>query len=242
MTTTRLTTVELRKATDTRAGFWLQLATAAIMLAAVTLLVIVGDHADRALDQVLALAVQPAGVLLPIVGILLVTSEWSQSTTLTTFALVPQRSRVVSAKLLASLALALAAFVICLALSLIATAAVAGGVEGAWHLPATMVLQMFVYLAIAMVGGVAFGAALLSSAPAIVLSFVLPLGWSAIASIRFFNDAGEWLDTTRTSEPLTEHALSATEWAQLGTSQALWLLLPLTIGLIRIARGEIRAA
>ena len=41
---------------------------------------------------------------------------------------------------------------------------------------------------------------------------------------------------------MTEHALSGQEWAQFGTSMALWLVLPLAIGLWRIARGEIRAA
>ena len=40
-------------------------------------------------------------MLLPIVGILLVSSEWSQRTALITFTLVPQRMRVMSAKLAA---------------------------------------------------------------------------------------------------------------------------------------------
>ena len=42
-----------------------------------------------------------ASVLLPIVPILLMTSEWSQRTALSTFALVPVRERVIGAKLLA---------------------------------------------------------------------------------------------------------------------------------------------
>ena len=39
--------------------------------------------------------------------------------------------------------------------------------------------------------------------------------------------------------PMFEHALNATEWARLGTSLALWLLLPLLVGLWRITRSEI---
>jgi ABC-2 type transport system permease protein len=116
MTTARLTAVELRKATDTRAGFWLQIATAGITLAAVVILLIAGTAQDRALDNVLSLAVQPAAVLLPIVGILLVSSEWSQRTALITFALVPRRSRVLLAKVVAGLLLALAATAACVAL------------------------------------------------------------------------------------------------------------------------------
>ena len=40
-----------------------------------------------------------------------------------------------------------------------------------------------------MLTGVAFGAAFLSSAPAIVLYFVLPMAWAALGSIPFLNDA-----------------------------------------------------
>ena len=40
-------------------------------------------------------------ILLPIIGILLVSSEWSQRTALITFTLVPKRMRVMSAKIAA---------------------------------------------------------------------------------------------------------------------------------------------
>ena len=38
------------------------------------------------------------GILLPVLGILLVTSEWSQRTAMVTFTLEPSRSRVIAAK------------------------------------------------------------------------------------------------------------------------------------------------
>jgi len=180
----------------------------------------------------------PGAVLLPIIGILLVSSEWSQRTALITFTLVPRRMRVMAAKLAAGLALG----VILLALSLLVAAAATLAIGGEWTLSADILGQITILVLTAMVTGIAFGALFLSSAPAIVLSFVLPLGWAALASIRFLKDAGEWLDTTRTTAPLTERALSGEEWAQLGTSMLLWLVLPLAIGLIRIARDEIRAA
>ena len=34
--------------------------------------------------------------------------------------------------------------------------------------------------------------------------------------------------------------MSVTQWAQLGTTLALWLAVPLLVGLWRITRGEIR--
>jgi hypothetical protein len=91
----------------------------------------------------------------------------------------------------------------------------------------------------AIVTGIAFGALFLSSAPAIVLSFALPLVWSGHGDIPFLNGPAQWQDTARPTAPMTERALSAHEWLQFGTSEALWLALPLAIGLWRIARGEV---
>ena len=234
----RLTSVELRKMVDTRAGFWLQLTVAVITLAAVVVVCIVADTDDATFQDLFTIAMTPGAVLLPIVGILLVSSEWSQRTALITFTLVPRRMRVMSAKVAAGLALG----VILLVLSLLIAAVATLAIGGEWTLSADIFGQISILVLTSMVTGIAFGALFLSSAPAIVLSFVLPLGWAALASIRFLNDAGQWLDTTRTTEPLTERALDGTEWAQFGTSMLLWLVLPLAIGLFRIARGEIRAA
>ena len=90
----RLTLVELRKMVDTRAGFWLQLIVAGLTLTVVTLFCIFGDTDELIFRDMFALAVFPASLLLPIVGILLVTSEWTQRTALITFTLVPKRMRV----------------------------------------------------------------------------------------------------------------------------------------------------
>jgi ABC-2 type transport system permease protein len=95
----RLTAVELRKMTDTRAGFWLQLAVGLLTVAVVAADCLWGRAQDHTLREMLAVAVAPASVLLPVVGILLVTSEWSQRTGMVTFALVPRRGRVMAAKL-----------------------------------------------------------------------------------------------------------------------------------------------
>src|SRR6201989_2628210 len=112
----RLVAVELRKMLDTRAGFWLHVAMVALTVVVVAIRLLVGDAADHTFRDVLDAGLQPAPVLLPVLGILLVTSEWSQRTGLITFALVPARSRVLGAKLIASLMLAIAMLAISLAL------------------------------------------------------------------------------------------------------------------------------
>lgn len=188
----------------------------------------------------LSVAITPASILLPVVGILLVSSEWSQRTTMTTFALVPQRSRVLLAKLLAGVALALASFAICLAIALLGTASFSQPPAGTWAMPAGLLGQMLLIVVLGMAGGVAFGAVLLSSAPAIVLYFVLPMVSAGLGAISWLEGAARWLDQTRSMAPMTEELMSATEWARLGTTLALWLLLPLLVGWWRILRSEAR--
>jgi hypothetical protein len=234
----RLTLVELRKMVDTRAGFWLQLGAAVLTLAVVTLFCLFAETGDLILRDMFALAMLPAMILLPIIGILLVSSEWSQRTALITFTLVPRRMRVIGAKIAASVVLGVVAMLLAFAVAVIANAAAGGS----WELGIGVFGQIALLCAISILTGVAFGAAFLSSAPAIVLYFALPIAWSALGAIPFLNDAARWLDTTRTTSPMTEHLLSGTEWARFATSQALWLLLPLAVGIYRIARNEIRAA
>lgn len=234
----RLTFVELRKMVDTRAGFWLQLMVAAITLAVIVLFCIFADTEDLIFRDALSLAILPGAILLPVIGILLVSSEWSQRTALITFTLVPKRMHVMGAKIAASLVLGAILLVIALIVAVVAIFAVGGE----WTMGLGVFGQIALLCVMAVLTGVAFGAAFLSSAPAIVLYFALPATWAALGSIPFLNDAAQWLDTTRTTAPMTERLLTGEEWAQFATSQLLWVALPLAIGLWRIAKGEIRAA
>lgn len=235
----RLVAVELRKMVDTRAGFWLQLGTVGLMIALVVVTIALAEPKDQQLQDMMWVALWPASVLLPVVGVLLVSSEWSQRTSLITFTLVPRRSRVLAAKLGAAVALAIAALVLSLAMAVVGTAVAAPGIDGTWSLPPEMLGPAALYISTAVIMGLAFGAALLSSAPAIVLHFVLPLGWTLLASIPKIAGAARWLDGARSLGAMAEHALSATEWARAGTTVAVWMLLPLLIGAWRIARSEI---
>ena len=236
----RLTRVELRKMVDTRAGFWLQVATVALTVAVVAVRCVVGDAGDHTLQSVLYAGQQPANILLPVVGILLVTSEWSQRTGLITFALVPVRSRVLSAKLLASVVLALVMWALCVAI-VFAAVALAGPGEGAWSSAAPLVGQSAVYLTTAMIIGVAFGAVLLASAPAIVANFALPTACAALASLPVFAGVAPWLDYARGISPMGEEVLSASQWAHAGTALVVWMLIPLLVGAWRITRRGVTA-
>jgi ABC-2 type transport system permease protein len=237
----RLVAVELRKIVDTRAGFWLQVATAAITVLVVIVRVVVGDAADHTFAAMLDVGVKPAAVLLPIAGILLVTSEWSQRTGMITFALVPVRSRVIGAKLIASLVLA--GGMLAMAVGVVAAGALVASAagDGTWSDVAPLIGQSAVYLGGGMLTGVAFGMVVLASAPAIVALFALPIAWTAVASLSFFADAAPWLDTRLALGPMPQEVMSTTQWAHAGTALALWMVLPLLIGAWRITRRAVAA-
>jgi ABC-2 type transport system permease protein len=234
----RLVAVELRKMVDTRAGFWLQVAMVALTVVVVVVRLLVGYAADHTFQSVLDAGLQPAAILLPVLGILLVTSEWSQRTGLITFALVPVRSRVLGAKLIASLVLAVAMLAMSVAIVAAGVLVSSPGVEGTWSDAAPLIGQSAVYLTTGMVAGVALGAMLLASAPAIVLRFALPTAWMVV-SLPVFSGVAPWVDYAGAVGQMTVEVMSATQWAHAGTSLAIWMVLPLLIGAWRVTRREI---
>jgi hypothetical protein len=236
----RLALVELRKMSDTRAGFWLLVSTALLTIAAAVIAGLALDDVDATLVNFFAISLVPPSVLLPVMGILLVTSEWSQRTAMITFALVPDRSRVLVAKLLAGTGLALVAFQLCLLVALLTTAVAGGGGDDTWSLSAGLIGQAAISVTVPLITGVGFGAALLASAPAIVLYFVLPTVFGILGSFSAFEGMARWLDQSRTMEKLVEETYSGTEWARLGASVALWTLLPIVLGWWRVLRSDVR--
>src|SRR3954464_5115226 len=75
----RLTRVELRKMLDTRAGFWLQVATVGLTVVAVVIRLAVGNPQDHTFRSVLEVGLAPASVLLAGRGRLLVPRAWSHA-------------------------------------------------------------------------------------------------------------------------------------------------------------------
>ena len=236
----RLVAVELRKTIDTRAGFWLQVAMVVLTVVVVIVRLLVGDAADHTFQPVLDAGLQPAAILLPVLGILLVTSEWSQRTALITFALIPVRSRVLGAKLIASLLRAVAMLAMSVAIVAAGVLVSSPGVEGTWSDAAPLIGQSAVNLTAGMVVGVALGAILLAPTPAIVLLFALPMSWMVL-SLPVFSDVAPWVDYARNLGQMTAEVMSPTQWAHAGTTLVIWMVLPLLIGARRITRCEVTA-
>src|SRR3954468_5193365 len=92
----RLLRVELRKSADTRAGRWLIGVTVGLALAAEVIFLIVAathDDVEARYGDFVAVSAFVSSVLLPVLGIMLVTSEWSQRTGVTDLTPPPRRGR-----------------------------------------------------------------------------------------------------------------------------------------------------
>jgi ABC-2 type transport system permease protein len=233
----RLTAVELRKMTDTRAGFWLLVLVALSAIALVVLVLAVGNEDDQTMESLFSGAIQIISVLLPIVGLLLVTSEWSQRTALTTFTLVPERGRVVLAKLLAGTALAVVAVLICLAAAAVGNL-IAGG---SWTFELSHLGEGALYEVISMLGALALGLLLMHSALAIVTYFVLPTVVGIVVElVSALQEPSKWFDPNQTTTPLAEGTIAGDGWAKLAVTVGIWVVLPLVVGLVRLHRHELK--
>ena len=89
--------------------------------------------------------------------------------------------------------------------------------------------------------GVAFGMLFQTPALAIVLYFVVPIiGELATGLVPALQGVGGWINQSDAMTPLLENHMGATGWAKLATTLAFWLLLPLTLGVIRLLRREVK--
>jgi ABC-2 type transport system permease protein len=245
----RLVSVELRKMVDTRAGRWLLISTAAAtaLVLVIQLWVVLAQDLTVTFNDFAGGANIPMNVLLPVLGVMSVTSEWSQRTAMVTFTLEPSRTRFLAAKFVSTLIVAVVALVIGLTLTIIANSlyAALGDNQVTWELGAFRIFCYLLLYVIAMATGFAFGTLFLNTAAAIVLyfvySFVLPglfeLGSSLMG---WFGDIRPWIDFANAQNPIIDADVSAKEWAQLATSGTLWLLLPLAIGVWRVLRAEVK--
>ncbi len=233
----RLVRVELAKATDTRAARWLlallALSTAGMMLVPVL--------APTTFEQTYASYLRVAGVtltvLLPVVAILMLTGEWSQRSVLTTFTQEPRRSRVVNAKLAASLVLSGGAAVFggVVTAAGLGLASAAGRVVEA-NLTVGAITGYLLFVLLNVLAGFALGALLQSSATAIAASFALPAAFALLGAASTL--VSDWIDMSTTWNWVLEN-----EWGghvpQISVSVLFWVVVPLAAGVVRTTRRDV---
>ncbi|WP_232679075.1 ABC transporter permease [Nocardioides sp. R-C-SC26] len=245
----RLVGVELRKAVDTVASFWLVMSVAilVVIVDGFVLLATLIQSLSVSFDDFSAVAAGVTSLILPVLGIMLVTSEWSQRTAMVTFALEPRRIRVVWAKLVVGLLLTVIAVLFALVVGLGCTliCEIFNGENTSWNLQLDAMLGFLLSQMLAMLGGFALATLLLNTPAAIVLFFVyrymVPLVLFVVAGLwRAFEDISPYLNFVEAQGPLAELSMNGEEFAQLLVSGAIWLVLPLVLGIARILRAEVK--
>lgn len=238
---TRLVSVELRKMADTRSGRALLAAIVVITLAILIIFTFAADTKDHTFENYTGITATPQGFLLPVLGILLVTSEWGQRTTLTTFTLSPRRGSVIWAKVAAAVLFGLAAIVVALVLASLAT--VVAGSDNAWAGVGADDIGKFGLLQVSgILQGLAFGMLLLNSAAAIVSYFVLPIAFTIVANLwSALRDIAPWVDISTAQQVLFGgNDVTGKQWLQLLVASTIWIIVPLVIGLVRVQRAEVK--
>jgi ABC-type transport system involved in multi-copper enzyme maturation permease subunit len=238
----RLVLIELRKAVDTRAGRWLLVLIALVAVAAAVLTAVTDPASNHNVPQVLGDTSQLVAILLPVLGILLVTSEWSQHTALTTFTLVPRRSRIIAAKAAAGVLLAAAATVVCAAVSAAVLVAADHGQAGLWQDAGRAIGYAFVFQILNLLLGVGFGVLFRNTPVAIVVYFAAPTAWSILTgAVSALAGTGRWLDPSTAWNHLAGGTVTATTWAQVATTAAAWIALPVLAGGWRVLHRPVDA-
>lgn len=238
----RLLRVEMRKLVDTRASRWLLISIAVVTAAIVVIFFLASTRNDRTFTNFTGVTGILQSYLLPVLPIMLVTSEWSQRTALTTFTLVPGRGRVVLAKIVVSVLAGFAA--VCLAFALAAIGAAVGGASHPFAGAGADWFGRFTLLeTLGILQGLGFALLFLNSAAAIVVYLVLPIAFSIIANIwSALQDAAPWIDLGTAQTPLQTPSadLAGKDWLHLLSATAIWVGVPMVIGLVRVLRAEVK--
>jgi ABC-2 type transport system permease protein len=249
VTMSRLAKVELRKALDTRAGRWFAVSIVGVVLAVLTIYAFVAPDGEKDFQDFLSITGFVLGYFLPILIIMLVTSEASQRNGLVTFTLEPRRPRVIVAKLLAGLLLAASVMVLAAAMAVVGT--LLGIVSGAtpdWGLDGNLVFNGFV---LANVVGILIGfaiATLLMNTPAAIVvyfvySLVLPGAMGILSELsEGFSNVAPWIDFNTAQTPLFtgDYTPTGEEWSQIALTGTIWLVIPLILGTWRLLRIEFK--
>jgi ABC-type transport system involved in multi-copper enzyme maturation permease subunit len=244
----RLVTVELRKMFNTRSGFWMLVSIGVLSPISAGSLLVFGLNSDVTYQNFVRASGFPMSVILPIIAILAVTSEWSQRSGLTTFTLVPSRERVIGAKAIATLLVGLGAVVVAFAVGALGNVAgsALAGVDTVWDVSLSTALQIVLYNLVGMAFGFVLGVALRNSAAAIVGYFVVSLVMPGIlvllAQVRsWFEDLQPWIDWNETQVTLLEGTTNTgEEWAMLASTTMIWIVIPLVVGLLSLRRSEVK--
>jgi ABC-type transport system involved in multi-copper enzyme maturation permease subunit len=243
----RIVAVELRKSFDTRAGFWLLTSIGLAAILATSAVIAFAPEEEQVYDSFAAAIGFPMAVILPMIAILSVTGEWSQRSGLTTFTLAPHRGRVVLAKAIVAVGIAVASMMLAFAVGAVGNlvGSAIAGVETVWDIGMGLALNIVLANVLGLLVGFMLGVLIRNSAGAIVAYFVYSLLVPTLTTVlaetqQWFRDLQPWVDFNYTQSALFNDTLTGEQWAQLGVTSLIWLAVPLAIGVVMLLRSEIK--
>ena len=244
---TRIIAVELRKMFDTRSGFWLMASIGILAVLATGATILFAPEAEQTYEAFASAIGFPMAVVLPMVAVLSVTSEWSQRNGLTTFTLVPSRGRVIAAKAVCAVGIGVVSMFVALGIGALGNV-VGTAISGAptvWDVEVTEFLNIVLGTVLGMAVGFMLGVVIRNSPGAIVgyfvYSLVLPTVFAMLAAFQeWFRDLQPWVDFNFAQTRLYDADMTGEMWAQLGVAGLIWLVLPLTVGLVLLQRSEVK--
>jgi ABC-2 type transport system permease protein len=244
---TRLTLVELRKMFDTRSGFWLMASVVIAALLSTVATILFAPEADLTYYTFAEAVGFPMTIILPMIATLAITGEWSQRSGLTTFTLVPRRNRVISAKVIASVAVGVVAMLVALVFGVVGNLAgtAIAGTDLVWDVSLGHFLLIVLGSLLCLLTGTMLGILFRSSSVALVAYFVLSLvvptlfGFLATTQERF-RDLQPWLDSNYARAPLFDGSITGDQWAHVAVTVTIWLVLPALIGLRLVKKSEVK--
>ena len=236
----KLVTIELRKSVNTRSG---RVLIAAILLLAVAAIAWQLTHLPQGtvgFEGFLGAASAGPMLILPVIGVMAMTSEWTQRTALTTFTLSPRRVRVQLAKFVSAVVLS-AVVTTAVVLLAFAGTALAGATSGRGTSYAGLAGQLaggYLTVALNVVMGAAFGAVIAQTAVAILVYFIAPTAWS-LAGPALFKDNANWLDVFGAFGRIAERDLHGMLPETL-VAVGVWIVVPTIVGLWASSRREVK--
>jgi hypothetical protein len=235
----RLTGIELRKSVDTRSGRVLLLVVLGLGFAGLAWRLVNAQNTPVTFEHYLGTSMIGVQLVLPIVGLMAMTSEWTQRTALSTFTSTPRRGRVLTAKIASALLLGTVLTALIIVLGWAATllgGAITGtepAFDGALKLAAGVMIANLLNLLMAS----AFGALIPLTAAAIVAFLVAPQLWAA-AGTALFKDDAQWLDVYGAFGRIVN--FKWVDLPQTATSITAWIIVPLVVGVVLSLRREVK--
>jgi len=243
----RVINVELRKMFDTRSGFWLMASIVITALLTTVGTIAFAPDADLTYYTFAKAIGFPMTVVLPIIAVLSITGEWSQRSGLTTFTLVPHRNRVIAAKAVSSVAVAIAsmlfAFVIGAVGNLGGTAI--AGTDLVWDVSLAEGVNIVLGSLLCLLTGTMLGMLIRNSATALVAYFLYALLLPTVSGILatsqdWFRHLQPWVDLNYAQAALFEGTLTGQQWTNLAVTASTWLVLPAVLGLRLVMKSEVK--